>query len=60
VIWQQGLDLVALHNLHGSEPVKHASDARFPSVVALPAGEGVLLAFEQGEKGATSIAVDRL
>jgi hypothetical protein len=60
VIWQQGTDLVALHSLHGSELVKHASDARFPSVVALSEGKGVLLAYERGEKGATSVAVERL
>lgn len=27
VIWQLGADLMALHNPHGSDPVKHASDA---------------------------------
>lgn len=60
VFWQQGADLVALHNLHGTEPVKQASDARFPSIVALPGGKGVLLAYERGAKDATSVAVDRL
>lgn len=60
VVWQQGVDLVVLQNPHGSEPVRHASDARFPSVVALPNGKGVLLAYERGAKGATSVAIDRL
>lgn len=61
VIWQQGTDLVALHSLHGSEPVKHASEARFPSVVALPNGKGVLLAYECGPaKGATSVMIEKL
>lgn len=56
VIWQQGTDLVALHSLHGSEPVKHASDARFASVVALPRGKGAVLAYEQGLAGAKPAA----
>jgi hypothetical protein len=60
VIWQQGTGLVVLENIHDSDPVKHASDARFPSVVAVSGGKGVLLAYEQGAKGATSVAVDRL
>lgn len=60
VFWQKGADLVALHSLHGAEPVKQASDARFPSIVALPGGKGVLLAYERGAKDATSVAVDRL
>ena len=61
VIWQQGADLVSLASLHGSEPVKHVSDGRFPSVVALPGGKGVLLAYERGPaKGATTVTVERL
>jgi len=60
VFWQQGADLVALHNLNGSVPMKQASGARFPSVVALSGGKGVLLAYERGAKEATSVVVDRL
>ncbi len=61
VIRQQGADLVSLASLHGSEPLKHASDARFPSVVALPGGKDVLLAYERGAaKGASSVTVERL
>jgi hypothetical protein len=61
VIWQQGADLVSLRGLHGSEPVKHASDARFPSLVALPDGKGALLACERvPAKGATTVTIERL
>jgi hypothetical protein len=61
VVWQQGADLVTLQSLHGSEPVKHATDARFPSMVGLPDGRGILLAYERGPaRGATSVAVERL
>ena len=59
VIWQQGLELVALESPHDAKPVTCASDGRFPTVVAIP-GKGVLLAYERGAKGATSIAVERL
>jgi hypothetical protein len=61
VFWQQGIDLVVLESLHGSEPVKRATDARFPSVVALPGGKGVVLAYERGPaRGATLITIERL
>jgi hypothetical protein len=41
--------------------MKHASDARFPSVVALPGSKGAVLAYERGvAKGATSVMVERL
>jgi hypothetical protein len=61
VVWQQGSDLVAWRGLHGSEPVKLAADARFPSLVALPGAQGAVLAFERGAaKGPTSVAIERL
>lgn len=61
IVWQQGTDLVALKGLSGAAPAKLADEARFPSVVALPGGRGVLLAYERGPaKGATSIAIERL
>jgi hypothetical protein len=60
VWWQQGAGLVSLPSLQGSNLVKQASDGRFPSVVALPGGRGVLLAYEKGAKGATSVTVERL
>lgn len=60
VVWQQGNDLVSRKAVTGSQPVTLASEARFPSLVALPGGKGVLLAFEHGAKGATSVVVERL
>jgi hypothetical protein len=60
VIWQQGTGVVALLSSSATEPVVRASDARFPSAVALPSGKGALLAYERGEKGATSVTVERL
>ena len=61
VIWQQGTDLVKLAGLDSAAPTKLASEARFPSVVALPGGEGVLLAYERGpSRGPTSVVVERL
>jgi len=60
VIWQQGVDLVSLRSLQGAEAVTRATDARFPSAVALPDGKGALLAYERGVKGATSVTVERL
>jgi hypothetical protein len=60
VVWQQGTDLVALENRPGSALMKKASDARFPSLVSLPNGTGVLLAYERGAKDALSISVERL
>ncbi len=60
VVWQQGADLVSLRGLNGS-PVKHASEARFPTLVALPGGKGTLLAHERGPaKGPTTVTVERL
>lgn len=61
VIWQQGADIVTLASLHGGAPVKHAADARFPTVIALPRGKGALLAYERGpSKGATTVTIERL
>ena len=60
VIWQQGNDLVSLTGVSDSPPIKQASDARFPSLIALPGGKGALLAYERGAKGATSVVVERL
>lgn len=61
VIWQQGADLVALHNLDGSEPVRHASEARLATIVTLPGGKGAVLAYERAPaKGATAVVVERL
>jgi hypothetical protein len=60
VIWQQGTSLVSLRSLTATEPVTLAVDARFPAAVALPGGKGALLAYERGEKGATSVTVERL
>jgi hypothetical protein len=60
VFWQQGAELVSLRSPSGSTVTKLASEGRFPSVVGLPAGRGVVLAYEHGAKGATSVAVERL
>jgi hypothetical protein len=60
VIWQQGTDLVLLRGLHGSEPVKHASDARFATLVPLAGSTGAVLAYEQGPAKASSVVVERL
>jgi hypothetical protein len=61
VIWQQGTDLVRMEVRDGAAPVKVAAEARFPSVVASPGAEGLLLAYERGPaRGATSVVVERL
>lgn len=61
VFFQQGADLVSIAGPHGAEPVKLASDARFAVVVALPNGQGTLLAYEGGPaKGATTVTVEKL
>jgi hypothetical protein len=59
VFWQQGADLISLRGLHDSEPLKHASDARFATLVPLP-GTGAVLAYEQGSTKPSSIVIDRL
>lgn len=48
VAWQQDSDLVVMRDLRGAGAVKQASEARFASLVALPDGKGLLLAYEQG------------
>lgn len=61
IVWQQGLELVSTRGAGNSGKTKHAADARFPSLVALPNGQGLLLAYEHGPaKGATSVVVERL
>jgi hypothetical protein len=60
VVWQQGTDLMATRDVRGSRPAKHASEARFPAVVALPAGKGAVLAYETGPARGGSIVVERL
>jgi hypothetical protein len=60
VVWQQGTDLMAVRDLRGSAPAKHASDARFPAVVPLPGGKGTLLAYESGPARGGSVIVERL
>jgi len=61
IVWQQGADLVSTRGSRGGEQIKHAADARFPSLIALPNGKGVLLAYERGPaKGATTVTIERL
>ena len=59
VFWQQGADLVGLTDIEKPVAVKQVSDARFPSVAALPGGKGMLVAYERGPKDAPTIAVER-
>jgi len=61
VFWQQGNDLVSARDFRGAAPTKYASDARFPSLVALPSGRGAVVACEVGPaKGPTTVTVERL
>lgn len=61
VVWQQGTDLVSTRSLRAGEPLKHASDARFPTLVSLPNGRDKLLAYERGSvRGATTVMIERL
>jgi hypothetical protein len=61
VVWQQGADLVSTDNVKAPKASKRATDARFPSLVILPAKNQRLLAYETGPaKGATSVVVERL
>lgn len=61
VVWQQGTDLVTSSAVRGATPGKHAADARFPALVALPRGQGLLLAYESGPpKGVTTVVLERL
>lgn len=61
IVWQQGAELVSTRGIRGGEKIKHATDARFPSLIALPDGKGVLLAYERGPaKGATTVTIERL
>lgn len=59
--WQQGTDLVSLRGPNGGEGQKHAGDARFPSLIALPSGNGTILAYERGSgKSGITVVVERL
>jgi len=60
VVWQQGTGLVSGGGNPGATPTSRAADARFPSVLTVPGDRGILLAYERGEKAATSIVVERL
>lgn len=60
VVWQQGAGLVSAWGNPGATPTPQAADARFPSILAVPGDRGILLAYERGEKAATSIVVERL
>lgn len=59
--WQRGTDLVISRDLTRTETAKHASDARFPSLIASPDGKSVILAYERGpSKGPMTVVVERL
>jgi hypothetical protein len=61
VVWQRGNDLVSARTSSFASPRKHAENARFPVLVALPKGGGALLAYEQGPaKGPTAVVVEGL
>ncbi len=60
VVWQDGTDIVSLHEAGGAKPAKRASGGRFPSMIALPDGKGAVVAYEQGAPGSASVAVERL
>lgn len=60
VFWQQGTDLVSVRDSRGVKPVKHASDARFATAVALNDGKGAVLAYEQGTAKEPRVVIERL
>lgn len=60
VVWQQGAGLVSAWGSPAGTPTSRVADARFPSILAVPGDRGILLAYERGEKAATSIVVERL
>lgn len=47
IFWQQDTNLVSVRK-PGEPPTQVAADARFPSIISLPAGRGAVLAYEQG------------
>lgn len=47
IFWQQEANLVSVGR-PGEQPSLQAAEARFSSVVALPGGKGIVLAYEQG------------
>lgn len=61
VVWQQGTELVSRRGARDAAPRKHATDARFPSLILLADRQTPLLAYERGPaKGPTSVIVERL
>lgn len=60
VVWNEGSGLVSLRGSRAEKPAKGVTDARFPSVVALPGGNGAVLAYERGSKEGAGITVERL
>jgi hypothetical protein len=64
IFFQRGPDLIATRlsaSVAPSPPAPHAQQARFPSLLALPDGRAILLAYEQGPaKGAVSVVVETL
>ncbi len=61
-LWQEGTDLIVARKLGDGQPVKFASDARFPALVALPGSGGLVLAYEQGpaKEKQPGIVIERL
>ena len=64
IFFQRGPDLIATRlsaSVAPTPPAPHAQQARFPSLLALPDGRAILLAYEQGPaKGAVSVVVETL
>lgn len=62
VLWQQGTDLLVSAKPGKVGPTKHAELVRFPALVALPDGNGAVLAYEQGaaKEKQTRIVIERL
>jgi hypothetical protein len=52
---------VSLRGPNSGEDQKHAGDARFPALIALPSGSGAILAYERGSvKSGITVIVERL
>ncbi len=58
VFWQEGNQLMMTRDAGKSAPIKHAENARYPSVVAT--GVHAVLAYEQGKSGEARIVIERL
>lgn len=60
VIWSEGANLVVVSGTSGGPPVGRIAGARFPSVVGVPGGRGVVVAYERSAQSTTSIGIELL